>query len=517
MSEPSKLRSFVLDQWHVASSGWVDLHDPVSEKVIACASSAGVDFGAALTHARERGGPALRAMTLAERGSMLRGVSKALRAVRDELIECSIRNTGTPVADARFDIDGAVGTLAYYGSLARKLEGRLLGDGEGLALAETDAFWGSHVRLPLQGAAVHINAFNFPAWGLAEKAACAWLAGMPVISKPATSTAFVTERCAEALVASNLLPEGAFQLICGSTGDLLSRLGAQDVFAFTGSAGTALALRRGENLLARNTRVNIEADSLNAAVLAPDVAEGSETFGLFVRDVAREMRQKTGQKCTAVRRVFVPQERMDAVEAALCAALERIVTGDPRDATVRMGPLATAAQLRDAEAGVAKLTRESRLVHGTGARIDGVGATPGVGYFFGPTLLRAEDAEATQVVHEHEVFGPVATLLGYDGLADGAARLVARAEGTLVTSIYSDDAAWAESFLHAGGAYTGRVYLGSADAQGMGSGLALPQSQHGGPGRAGGGSELGGLRGLELYTQRVALQGSRAMIGQLAF
>jgi len=516
MSEPSKLRSFVLDQWHVASSGWVDLHDPVSEEVIARASSAGVEFGAVLEHARERGGPALRAMTIAERGSMLRGLSKALRAIRDELVELSIRNTGTTVADARFDIDGAIGTLAYYASLARGVEGRVARDGEGLALTETDAFWGSHVRLPLRGAAVHVNAFNFPAWGFAEKAACAWLAGMPVITKPATSTALVTERCVEALIDSKLLPAGAFQLICGSTGDLLSRLGAQDVFAFTGSAGTALALRRGENLLARNTRVNLEADSLNAAVLASDVAGGSETFQRFVRDVAREIRQKSGQKCTAVRRVFVPSGQMDAVETALCAALQRTVTGNPQDDTVRMGPLTTAAQLQDAEAGVAKLAEVARIVHGTGVRIDGVGAAPGVGYFFGPTLLRADDAEAAQVVHEHEVFGPVATLLGYDGTADSAARLVALADGTLVTSVYTDDAAWAGSFLQAGGAYTGRVYLGSADAQGMGSGLALPQSQHGGPGRAGGGSELGGLRGLELYTQRVALQGSRAMIDRLA-
>jgi oxepin-CoA hydrolase/3-oxo-5,6-dehydrosuberyl-CoA semialdehyde dehydrogenase len=506
------LASWVCGRWHAADDGFADLHDPVTEEVVARASSRGIDFAAVLDHARMTGGPALRALSFAERAGLLKAMSKALLAERDELIELSIRNTGTTVPDARFDLDGATGTLGYYAWLGGKLEARgALPDGDGGALGKSEDFWGRHLRLPLQGAAVHINAFNFPAWGFAEKAACALLAGMPVITKPATSSALVTARCVEIIVEAGILPEGALQLVCGSTGDLLGRLGAQDVLAFTGSADTALKLRRGENLLAANTRVNLEADSLNAAVLGPDVEPGSDTWTLFVRDVCREMTQKTGQKCTAVRRIFVPAAQADAMTEALAARLGKTVTGNPRDESVRMGPLATAAQLADAIAGVAKLKSVARLVHGNGDRVDGVGAEPGKGYFFAPTLLRADDAAGAGVVHEHEVFGPVATVLPYDGDAGQAACLVAQANGTLVTSVYSDDDAWVARFVAGGGAYSGRLYLGSAAMaeHGMGSGLALPQSQHGGPGRAGGGAELGGLRGLDLYTQRVALQGPK--------
>ncbi|MEE8103987.1 MAG: 3,4-dehydroadipyl-CoA semialdehyde dehydrogenase [Planctomycetota bacterium] len=512
------LKSYVCGEWHTAAAGFADLHDPVTEETIARVSSSGVDFAGVLDHARTAGGPALRAMTFGERGQMLKTLSKALREHRDELIELSMKNTGTTVADARFDLDGATQTLAYYAHLGSQLGDRTtLLDSEGVAFGKTDDFWGRHVRVPLHGVAVHINAFNFPAWGFSEKAACALLAGVPVITKPATSSAFVTERCVEILVESKALPEGSFQLICGSTGDLLSRLGSQDVLAFTGSASTAMKLRCGENLLASNARVNLEADSLNAAVLGPDVKDGSDTFGLFVRDVCREMTQKTGQKCTAVRRIFVPAELADAATAAISQRLARTVTGNPRDESVRMGPLATAAQLTDAIEGVRKLREAAQLVHGSGERVDGVGAEPGQGFFFAPTLLRADDVDAAGVVHEHEVFGPVATLLPYDGTAEQAAQLVGRANGTLVTSTYSDDEAWTAAFLQAGGAFTGRIYLGSAAIaeHGFGSGVALPQSQHGGPGRAGGGAELGGLRGLDLYTQRVALQGSKSTVEQL--
>jgi len=513
------LRSYVGGQWREARAGFAPLHDPCTEEVIAQASSDGVDFGAALEHAREVGGPALRALTFAERGELLLAASKALHACRDELIELSLRNSGTTRKDAKFDLDGATGTLSFYAYLGKELgDRRYLVDGEGVALGRSARFYGQHLLLPLTGAAVHINAFNFPAWGFAEKAACAWLAGVPVITKPATSTALVTERCIEILVEAKLLPAGALALIVGSTGDLLSRLGPQDAFGFTGSADTALRLRGLPNLLAKSVRVNIEADSLNAAVLGPDVSPGSETCNLFLREVEREMTQKTGQKCTAVRRVFIPKERMDEVQAALIERLSAVVTGNPADSSVTMGPLATAQQLADGVAGIARLAGDARIVHGSGLRADGVGATPGRGYFLAPTLLRADDAESTQNVHSHEVFGPVATLLPYDGSAAVAARLCARAEGTLVTSVYSDDDSWAASFVVDGGPWAGRIYLGSEKMaeQALGSGVALPQSLHGGPGRAGGGEELGGKHGLSLYLRRVALQGSRAMVGKLA-
>lgn len=509
------LKSYVRGNWHEAQGGFVTLVDPSTEEEIARASSEGIDFGAVLAHARERGGPALRAMTFAQRSTLLKDMSKVLRDNRDELLELSARNTGTTKPDGSFDVDGGSGTLAYYASIGKGLgERTFLSEGDGVQLAKTEGFYGRHILVPRHGVAVHINAFNFPVWGFAEKAACALLAGMPVITKPATSTALVTERAIELIVAAGFLPEGALQLIVGSTGDLLDRLGPQDVLAFTGSADTAKSLRSRDNLLAANTRVNVEADSLNAAILGPDVADGSATWGLFVKDVVREMTQKTGQKCTAVRRILVPAGRMDAVQEALAGRLSQVVVGNPADPSVRMGPVATAQQLKDAEEGIAELSRGARIVHGTGQRTNGAGAPEGKGFFLQPTLLRSDDARSAGPVHEREVFGPVATLLPYDGSAAEAAEISALGGGTLVTSAYTDDAGWATDFVTRGGGATGRVYIGSESSanDAPGSGAALPQTLHGGPGRAGGGEELGGLVGVRLYLQRVAVQGSKTVV-----
>ncbi|MFY9824769.1 MAG: 3,4-dehydroadipyl-CoA semialdehyde dehydrogenase [Thermoanaerobaculia bacterium] len=515
------LKSYVLGRWQEGQEGslsFVPLVDPSTEEEIGRASSAGIDFAAVLDYARQRGGPALRAMTFGQRAALLKELSKVLRDHRDELLDLSARNTGTTRADGSFDVDGASGTLAYYASIGWRLGDRtFLAEGEGVQLAKTEGFYGRHILVPRPGVAVHINAFNFPAWGFAEKAACALLAGMPVITKPATATALVTERCVELIVEAGFLPEGAFQLITGSTGDLLSRLEAEDVLAFTGSADTALSLRSQRNVLAANTRVNVEADSLNAAVLAPDVQDGSATFGLFLKDVVREMTQKTGQKCTAVRRILVPADRMGSIQDALIAKLSEVVVGNPADPSVKMGPVATAQQLKDALAGIAELARSARIVHGTGQRASGVGAPAGKGYFVQPTLLRADDARDAGSVHSREVFAPVATLLPYDGRAADAAAIVALGGGTLVTSAYTDDAAWAGDFVARGGGGTGRIYLGSegSAADAPGSGAALPQTLHGGPGRAGGGEELGGLVGVKLYLQRVAVQGTKALVDGL--
>jgi oxepin-CoA hydrolase/3-oxo-5,6-dehydrosuberyl-CoA semialdehyde dehydrogenase len=474
------LRSYIRGNWHEATSGLTPLVDPSTEEVIAQAGSEGIDFGAVLDYARERGGPALRAMTFSQRSQLLREMSRAIRDHRDELL----------------------GEQAF------------IVEGEGVALSRGEGFYGRHILVPRPGVAVHINAFNFPAWGFAEKAACALLAGMPVITKPATATALVTERCIEILVEAGILPDGALQLIIGSTGDLLDRMGPQDVLAFTGSADTARSLRSRSNLLAANTRVNVEADSLNAAVLAPDVADGSATFDLFLKDVVREMTQKTGQKCTAVRRILVPRERIDGVQEALVSRLSGVVVGNPADETVRMGPVATAQQLEDTVKGIAELAQAARIVHGTGQRTDGVGAPAGKGFFVAPTLLRADDPRNAGPVHEREVFASVATLLPYDGSAGEAAGLVALGGGTLVTSAYTDDTAWAGDFVARGGGGTGRIYIGSESSakEAPGSGAALPQTLHGGPGRAGGGEELGGLVGVKLYLQRVAVQGSKSLV-----
>jgi oxepin-CoA hydrolase/3-oxo-5,6-dehydrosuberyl-CoA semialdehyde dehydrogenase len=509
------LRSYVCGRWHEAPSGFVPLVNPSTEETVAQASSEGVDFAAVLAWAQERGGPALREMTFSQRGELLKSMSKVLRENRDELLDLSRLNNGTTKPDGSFDVDGAGGTLAWYASLAKNLGNRkFLVEGDGIQLSKSENFWGQHILIPRRGVAVHINAFNFPAWGFGEKAACALLAGMPVITKPATATSLVTERAVELILEAGILPEGTLQLIIGSTGDLLDRLGPQDVLAFTGSADTARTLRNRPSLLAANTRMNVEADSLNAAVLAPDVAAGSPTHELFLKDVLREITQKTGQKCTAVRRILVPEHRLDAVQEALIGRLGAVVTGNPAAEGVTMGPLATAQQLKAAEEGVAELAKTARLVHGAGQRIDGAGSPEGKGFFFAPTLLRADDSRQPGAVHELEVFGPVATLLAYDGNAGDAAAIVALGDGTLVTSVYSDDSAWVGDFLSHGGGATGRIYVGSegSAAEAPGSGAALPQTLHGGPGRAGGGEELGGLVGVKLYLQRVAMQGSRRMV-----
>ena len=509
------LRSFVHDEWHQADSGFAPLHNPCTEEPIARAGSQGIDFGAAYEHARNVGGTTLRDMSFAQRGELLSAMSKALYTRREELIELSSLNTGVTRKDAKFDLDGATFTLSYYGKLGKSLGDRKwFAEDDGAQLGRSSRFWGRHMRLPRRGVAVHVNAFNFPAWGLAEKASCAILAGMPVISKPATSSAWVAERCVEILVDEGTLPPGVLSLICGSTGDLLDRLGEQDVFAFTGSADTALKLRGKPNLLAASTRVNIEADSLNAAVLAPGLDREGEAWNVFLVDVAREITQKTGQKCTAVRRIFVPRDELDEVQAALCERLAAAVPGDPRDASVTMGPLATERQLHDAVEGVARLAGEAEIVHGTGQRVDGRGTQPGQGWFFAPTLLRSEKTSAAGVLHRHEVFAPVSTLCAYSGdLADAAAG-VGYARGTLVTSLYLDRPEHLTEYMTAGGATSGRLYVASSKVapQLPGSGTTLPAMLHGGPGRAGGGEELGGISGLSLYQQRVAVTGDRALL-----
>ncbi|HEV2844474.1 MAG TPA: 3,4-dehydroadipyl-CoA semialdehyde dehydrogenase [Thermoanaerobaculia bacterium] len=512
------LRSYVRGNWHEATSGLVTLVDPSTEEEIARAGSEGIDFGAVLDYARERGGPALRALTFSQRAMLLKDMSKVLRDNRDELLDLSARNTGTTKPDGSFDIDGASGTLAYYFSVGRGLGDRtFISEGDGVQLAKTEGFYGRHILVARPGVAVHINAYNFPAWGFAEKAACALLAGMPVITKPATATSMVTERCIELIVEAGILPDGALQLIIGSTGDLLDRLGPQDVLAFTGSADTARNLRSRSNLLAANTRVNVEADSLNAAVLGPDVRDGSATFELFLKDVIREMTQKTGQKCTAVRRILIPSERLDAVQDALISRLSEVVVGNPADPSTKMGPVATAQQLEDTLKGIGELRQSARIVHGSGERTDGAGSPPGKGFFVQPTLLRSDDARNAGPVHDREVFAPVATLLPYDGSATEAVEIVALGGGTLVTSAYTDDASWAGDFVARGGGGTGRIYIGSESsaADAPGSGAALPQTLHGGPGRAGGGEELGGLVGVKLYLQRVAVQGSKSLVDEL--
>ncbi len=510
------LESYVRGEWVRGRGKAASLFDPTTEAAIAEASTDGIDLRAALAFGRDVGGPALRELSFAARGAMIEALGKALHAQRDALLDCSVASTGTTRSDAKFDVDGAIGTLSYYAGVGKKL-------GETRAIVETPEqltksarFFGAHAWTSRHGVALHVNAFNFPAWGLAEKLAVALLAGVPVITKPATSTALVAYRVAQALVGADVMPRGAFQFVAGSLGDLVDHLGPQDLLAFTGSADTGAKLRASVSVTRRSVRTNIEADSLNAVVLAPDASPGSDVFAMFLRDTVREMTQKTGQKCTATRRIMVPAACADEVVDALGAELARIKVGDPRRDDVRMGPLATKQQLDDFRAGVAKLVASgARVVHGDPDRCDALGAE-GKGYFVGPVLLRADDPASAATVHEHEVFGPCATVLPYASPAD-AARFVAMGEGGLVATVYGDDRATLRELTMAIAPYSGRLLLGSSKVadQAIAPGMVLPSCVHGGPGRAGGGEELGGERGLRFYMQRTAIQGDRAILDKL--
>lgn len=513
------LASFVCGRWQEGAGDAQPLYDPTTEAQIGACSSNGIDFKAVVEHARTVGGPGLRGLDFAARGAALKALSVAIHAIRDELIELSGRNGGNTRGDAKFDIDGATGTLAAYAALGGQLgqdlgDARHLPDGEGIQLGRSPRFWGQHILVSRPGVAVHINAFNFPAWGMGEKMACAILAGVPVIEKAGTPSAMVAWRMARAVAEAEILPPGAFQFIVGSTGDLLDHLGPMDCLGFTGGSRTGLLLKGHANLLRHNVRVNIEADSLNAAILGPDVEVGSDTFGLFLTNLATDMTQKAGQKCTAVRRIFVPRTRVTDVVGALVERLRAVKIGNPAAADTRMGPLASARQFTDVRAGIQRLLTAGKAACG------GVDKVEDQGYFVAPTLI-VMDRPDVECVHNEEVFGPAAAVLPYDVKASGEGtdaliELVNRGGGGLVASLYSNDRAFTDRVVLGIAPWHGRVWIGSdrvAD-QALAPGMVLPQTVHGGPGRAGGGEELGGLRGLQLYLQRTAVQGFQGAVAK---
>ncbi len=515
-----RLKSYVAGRWFDGSGTPARLVNPASEEVIAEATSEGLDFGAALDHARAAGAE-LRKLSWAQRAALIKGVQKLFHANREELLDLAQLNGGNTRGDAKFDVDGAIGTLGAYAATGEAMAAKLgdrpwILDGELAQLTRAPRFGGQHLWLPRPGVAVHINAFNFPAWGTFEKAAVAWLAGAPIISKPATATALVTFRMTELLAQSGLLPEGAFQLVCGSTGDLLRRLGPQDSLAFTGSNATGAMLRNTPGFAERGVRVNVEADSLNAALLAPDVEIGSELWSTAVRHVATDMTQKAGQKCTAIRRVIVPEPLVEAFEEALLEQLAATTVGNPLVDGVTMGPVSTASQLRDVLAGINTLAANGRFITGNGQRVDGKDAPVGKGFFVAPTVIRMESA-AAGAVHDLEVFGPNVSILPYDGSASEGAAALARGQGSLMSTAYSDDRAWLGTVLVEASPWLGRFMLTSSKVadQVSAPGMVLPSCIPGGPGRAGGGEELGGERGLSFYMQRTAVQGDRVILGKL--
>ncbi|OGB04821.1 MAG: phenylacetic acid degradation bifunctional protein PaaZ [Burkholderiales bacterium RIFCSPHIGHO2_12_FULL_69_20] len=506
------LQSYIGGRWLGQQRG-TTLRSAINGREVATAHAETIDFGEALHHARTVGLPNLLKLDFQQRASALRALAKVLNEHK-ELLYAVSAHTGATRADGWIDIEGGSGTLsAYAGFGANELpSGNLVHEGPAMPLGKTNRFAGSHILVPRGGVAVHINAFNFPIWGLLEKFAPSFLAGMPCIAKPATATSYLTEAAVRLIVQSGILPEGALQLVIGGTGDLLDRLTGQDVVTFTGSADTAAKLRVHPNLVRNSVPFNAEADSLNCAILAPECGPDTPEFELFIKEVAREMTVKAGQKCTAIRRAIVPRGQLDAVAATLRARLAKVVVGDPAVDGVRMGALASHAQLADVAERVALLRQGAELVCG-GEAVVPVGEGTEHGAFFAPTLLLCQRPMDTDAVHNIEAFGPVSTLMPYDDL-DEAMALAARGKGSLVATLVTRDAQVAARLIPQMAAWHGRLHILDAEAaaESTGHGSPLPMLQHGGPGRAGGGEELGGLRAVKHYLQRAAVQGSPTML-----
>ncbi len=508
------LQSLIAGRWHGAASH-TPLHSALDSTLIYHTHAEKIDFDEALTFARKTGVKTLMRQTFQERAAALKALALYLMERKEELYAIS-HLTGATRQDSWVDVEGGIGTLFAYASMgSRELpSSNVLHEGPAIALGKRGGFAGTHILVPRGGVAVHINAFNFPIWGLLEKFAPSFLAAMPCIAKPATATSYLTHAVVKMMVDSNLLPDGALQLVIGSTGDLLDRLGGFDAVTFTGSADTAAMLRANGNLIRASVPFTAEADSLNCAVLAPDVLPSDPEFDLFIKEVAREMTGKAGQKCTAIRRVIVPEGLVDAVGERLRERLAKITVGDPKVEGVRMGALASMDQHRDVSARVELLARGNEVLFGARDGFKPVGENVASGAFFSPTLLLCRNAMVNDAVHDVEAFGPVSTLMTYTDI-DEALELAARGKGSLVTTFATKDPALAAYAVPIVAASHGRVLILDREAavDSTGHGSPLPQLKHGGPGRAGGGEELGGIRAVKHFLQRAAVQGSPTMLG----
>ena len=505
------VQSYVGGEWHAPSGDGVEVHDATTGEPVARVGSDGIDVAAALTYGREVGGPALRRLTFGQRAGILKALGGYLGEHKEELYGLSTA-AGATRPDAWLDIEGGAGVLMVYASKGRKElpDAPFLHDGEPEVLAKDGSFLGLHLLVPREGVAVLINAFNFPVWGMLEKVAPALLAGVPVLVKPATPTAYVAEAAVRLMIDSGALPDGALQLVCGSLGGAFDHLTGQDSVFFTGSAATATKLRSHPAVLANSVRFTAEADSLNASVLGPAATPGTADCDLYVKEVAREMTTKAGQRCTAIRRALVPSGLVDDVVAALADRLTKVVVGDPRREEVRMGPLVSLDQRGEVERAVAALAGGAEIaVGGPGAKFEPLGADADHGAFLAPTVLVARDTGRAGAVHDVEPFGPVCTVLPYGGV-DEAVDLARLGKGSLVVSVFTPDAAEARTLALGLGPHHGRVLLVDerCGKTQTGHGSPMPHLVHGGPGRAGGGEELGGIRSVHHHLQRVAVQGS---------
>lgn len=512
-----ELENFLAGQWAAGNGPGATLRDPLSGAALARADSAGLDLAAGFEWARRHGGQALRALTYADRAALLARVAEVLQANRDKYFDIAMRNSGTVRQDSSIDIDGGIYTLSYYARLGARLSGQaMMADGEPVALARDNAYAVQHISTPARGLALLINAFNFPSWGLWEKAAPALLSGVPIVVKPATATAWLAREMVADVLAAAILPQGALSLVCASHPGLLDALAPGDLLSFTGSSDTAALLRAHRRVTHDGVRMNAETDSLNCALLGPDAASGGPAFDAMVREVVREITIKSGQKCTAIRRILVPQEAYERAAQAIAAELAAVTVGDPRHPDVRMGSLVSRRQHDDVQSGIQALRAHSQvLFNGDAVRL--IDADPKVAACVAPWLLGAPEPDTHPLAHQLEVFGPVATLMPYRD-AEHALDLARRGQGSLVASIYSDDSAFFARSAHELADSHGRLHWVSPEAAKThtGHGNVMPQSLHGGPGRAGGGEELGGLRALSFYHRRTAVQAAPERLQALA-
>jgi oxepin-CoA hydrolase/3-oxo-5,6-dehydrosuberyl-CoA semialdehyde dehydrogenase len=512
MTQPT-LQSYIAGRW-LGEQAHTPLYSALDNQAIYHTHAEKIDFAEALHYARKTGIPELMKLDFQKRAQCLKALAMYLMERKEELYEIS-HLTGATRPDSWVDVEGGIGTLFAYASIgSRELpSSNVMHEGPAMALGKRGGFSGTHILVPRGGVAVHINAFNFPIWGLLEKFAPSFLAAMPCIGKPATATSYLTHAVVRMMMESNLLPQGALQLVIGSTGDLLDRLTGFDAVTFTGSADTAAKLRANSNLISQAVPFTAEADSLNAAIMAPDVTPDDPEFDLFVKEVAREMTGKAGQKCTAIRRIIVPESQVEAVGQRLRERLAKVVVGNPKMEGVRMGALASLDQHRDVSERVEMLARGNEVLFSARDGFKPVGERAESGAFFSPTLLLCRNAMVNDAVHDIEAFGPVSTLMTYKDIDEGLA-LAARGRGSLVTTLVTKDPAIAAHAVPIAAASHGRVHILDREAavDSTGHGSPLPQLKHGGPGRAGGGEELGGIRAVKHFLQRAAVQGSPTML-----